>query len=342
LADIWVLFKTIDGLEKIASQEVFEKLGANRLVPSPYGSRGWIKGEIGDQRVSDIKRLRSVVEAHIILREEEYGKMFSIDRFADRTVEAFSTYAPHARKISVSAYSVRGRPSQREIQGAFSKRIVDKLNAECNFRGYDSALRITLLKSTAVATINLEIKPGNILGKVVTHPTPLLPPIAYCMIRLCSPQAGERLLDPMCGCGTIPMMAALEWKDIKVIGADVEQEYVSCARKNADILGLQNKSKFLVSDVVELADKGIKADIMAVNPPYGIAVPSKKEVDKLYRILFEEAFKILPSRGRMVTVTPYPEIVVQAATSQMFRIDLVYAIQEKELPRTIHLMRRIK
>jgi putative N6-adenine-specific DNA methylase/tRNA (guanine6-N2)-methyltransferase len=337
-----MLFGTVNGLEKLASGELADKLGANKLELFPYGSRGWIRCEMERSSIEAVRRLRSITEAHIVLREEKYGAGFSIDGFADMTVEAISAFAPEARRISVSAYSVRGRPSQRQIQGAFSRRIVERLHAQSSFKDYDTVLRITLLKSVAVATIKLDIQPGNFSKKVDMHPTPLLPPIAYCMIRLCIPQAGERLLDPMCGCGTIPMMAAIEWNRLSVVGADIEQEYVSCAKKNAITLGLQNKTEFFVSDIAELADRGIEADIIAVNPPFGIAIPSGEKVDKLYRTLFETASMILSSRGRMVTVTPYSEIVEREVIRQKLKIGEVYRLLEGELPRTIHLiMRRV-
>jgi 23S rRNA G2445 N2-methylase RlmL len=333
------LFKVLNGLEEIASGELSEKLHTKRQTLLPYGSRGWVRCDIEENSLADVKRLRSIVEAHIVLREEEYGESFSIDHFADMTVKAIPACVPNARRISVSAYSVRGRSSQRQIQGAFSRRIVHDLKAESSFKDYDTALRITLLKNVAVATINLEIQPGNLSKRVTTHPTPLHPSIAYCMVRLCSPQAGERLLDPMCGCGTIPLMAALEWKDLKIVGADIEPKYVACARKNSEILELQKTTEFFVSDVVELTGKGIKADIIAVNPPYDITLPSVKKVDRLYGILFEEAFTMLSDRGRMAIVTPYPEIVVQKATRK-FKISSAYGIHEGALDRTIHLLRK--
>lgn len=332
--------KYVKGLEKVSSQEISDKLRAKGLTLSPYGHAGWISCQIEDHLLQNVRELRSIIEAHIVVHEEKYCARFSIDRFAETTVEAIPAFAPHARRISVSAYSVRGRPSQREIQGTFYRRIAEKLNAECNFRGYDTALRITLLKRVAVATINLEIQPGNISKNVVTHPTPLLPPIAYCMIRLCSPRESERLLDPMCGCGTIPLMAALEWSYLRVSGADVKEEYVSCARKNAEILGLQSKAEFLVSDITELASKGVEADMIAVNPPYGIVLPTRREVDKLYEALFKEAFMILSSKGRIVTVTPYPEVVEREALKQMFKVESVYGIREGRLPRAIQLIKR--
>jgi len=334
------LFRTVNGLEKIASQEIREKLSVTKLILSPYGSHGWIKCETDDYWLDNIRKLRSVSEAHMILYEENYGRRFSIDTFADRTVGRIPVYAPQAQRISVSAYSSHGKPSQREIQGAFSNRIIEKLNAECNLKDYDTALRITLLGTVAIATIDLEIQPGNLPKNIITHPTPLLPPIAYCMIKLSSPQENERLLDPMCGCGTIPLMTALEWKDLEVIGSDIENDYVSCARRNAKTLGITDRVKFLTNDVADLTDAGIAADIVVVNPPYGISLPAQSQVERLYDTLLQASYKVLSSRGRIIVVTPYPWIIERTAFRSMFEIDSAYKIHEGEPPRTIQVIRK--
>jgi predicted RNA methylase len=334
-----MLFRTVDGLEKVASKEISEKLHAKDLVLFPYGHPGWIKCQIEDLRLGSVRALRSSAEAHIIIHDEKYGGSFSIDGFADKTVEAISLYAPNARRISVSAYSIRGMPSQREVQGAFSKRIVSKLGAECNLRQYDTALRVSLLKRIALATIDLEIQPGNIL-KVETHPTPLFPPIAYCMIRLTYPKDRERFLDPMCGCGTIPLMAALEWVNLEVMGSDISSDYVACAARNAETLKAANRTKFIVSDMADLEGKGVSADIIAVNPPYGITVRTHDEASKVYDILMEKAFRILSSGGRISIITPYPRIVEKLVSKWMFKVKSIWSIREGQLPRTIHVIQK--
>lgn len=334
------MLRTVNGLEKVSSQEIYEKLRVIELIPAPYGPHGWINCEIEDDSLENTGRLRSVSEAHIILREESYSKRFSIDHFADATVERIPLSTPSARRISVSAYSSFKRPDQREIQGAFSKRIVERLGAECNMKDYDTALRITLLRKVAIATIDLEIQPGNLPKNIIIHPTPLLPPIAYCMIKLASPRENERLLDPMCGCGTIPLMAALEWKGLEVFGSDIKNDYVSCARRNAETLGITDKVKFLTSDVADLTDAGIAADIVVVNPPYGISLPAQSRVERLYDTLLQASYKVLSSKGRIIVVTPYPRIIERTAFRSMFKIDSAYKIHEGEPPRTIQVIRK--
>nr|MDO8079989.1 methyltransferase [Candidatus Freyarchaeota archaeon] len=342
MTTLGVLFKTVRGLEELASQEILEKLSVIKLILFPYGPRGWIKCEIEDYSLKDVERLRSIIEAHVILREEEYDEGFSIDHFADAVVKEIPVYAPHARRITVSAYSSHRKPSQKEIQGALAKRIVKELNAECNLKNYDTALRITLLRRVALATINLEIQPGNMPKKLETHPTPILPPIAYCMVRLASPHEGEQLLDPMCGCGTIPCMAALEWKNLRATGSDISSTYISCAKRNAETLEVADRVNFMVSDVTELADKGVEADIIAVNPPYGIALPTQSEVGKLCNAIFDLAYKVLSQQGRIIIVTPYPQLVEKAADKKKFQITNTYGIREGELPRTIQIIKKLE
>ncbi len=335
-----LLFKIVSGLEEIASQEISEKLNASNMKFSPYGHREWVGCETDENSYKNIKNLRSIIEAHVILYEADFNESFSIDRFADVSIEELPVHAPGARKISISAYSRSRKLDQRKIQGAFSKRIIEKLNAECDFKNYDTALKVILLKRTALALLDLMIRPGNLPKGFETHPTPVLPPIAYCMVRLANPLENEHLLDPMCGCGTIPCMAALEWKNIQVIGADISSDYISCAIKNAEKLGIENKIKFLAQDIAELADLGVKADIIASNPPYGMFIPTNKEIQKIYDELFDLARRILSNRGRMVLITPYSYPIEKIVSKGEFRIIQVHRIQRGELPRIIYIIKK--
>ena len=334
-----MLFKTVDGLEEIAAEEVSEKLRAKDVLISPYGHPGWVRGRIEDCFLGSVKALRSAVEAQIVLYDERYDGSFSIDKFADKAVEATSSYVQNVRRISVRAYSIRGMPSQRQIQGAFSKRIVAKIGAECNLRNYDIALKISLLKRNALASIDLEIQPGNI-PRTETHPTPLLPPIAYCMIRLTSPKNDELLVDPMCGCGTIPIMAALEWSNLRILGSDISSGYIACAKRNAETLGIGKRVSFTESDIADLGSKVADTNIIAVNPPYGIAVRTRDEISRVYDILLEKASKILLKGGRIAIVSPYPRIVGKLASKSRFEMKLILNIYEGQLPRTIHIMEK--
>jgi 23S rRNA G2445 N2-methylase RlmL len=336
-----VLFKVILGLEDVAAQEIGEKLQVIRLIPSPYGSKGWIKCEIGRESFKNIKTLRSIVETYIILAEDLYSSRFSIDQFAEVLIKEIPTYAPHARKISISAYSSHKKIHQREIQGAISRRIIQQLNVECNLKDYDTALRVSLLPKKAIATLDLQIQPGNLAKNLETHPTPILPPIAYCMIRLVSPQRHELLLDPMCGCGTIPCMAALEWKDLRVAGSDISGDYVSCAKRNAQVLGIEKRINFSVADINNAANQEIKANIIVFNPPYGISVPIQTDLEKFYDFIFISISKILLEQGRVAVITPYPQFIEKSLQQKGLHLLHRYPIYEGELARTVQIIQKV-
>lgn len=328
-------------MEEITSQEIAEKLQVIQLFPSPYGSRGWLKCEISRESAKNIPTLRSVIEAYIILIEEVYSSRFSIDRFADALIKEIPAYAPQARKISISAYSSYKKINQREIQGAISRRITEKLNAECNFREYDTALRVTVLEKTAIATLDLEIQPANLPTQLETHPTPILPPIAYCMIRLTRPQKNEQFLDPMCGYGTIPLMAALEWEDLRIRGSDISSDYIDCAKRNAAALGVESKVEFIVSDIGNLPYKEVESNIIALNPPYGIAIPLQNQMEQLYDTIFAASSNILLDQGRLAIITPYPHLIEEASQKSDLTILNALTILEGELPRTIHILGKL-
>lgn len=80
--------------------------------------------------------------------------------------------------------------------------------------------------------------------------------------------AGKTVLDLYCGAGTIGLSMAKEAK--KIIGVEIVPQAVEDARFNAGLNGITN-AEFICSDAAgaaaELAKKGIKPDVIIVDPP---------------------------------------------------------------------------
>ncbi|MEG1448489.1 MAG: 23S rRNA (uracil(1939)-C(5))-methyltransferase RlmD [Oscillospiraceae bacterium] len=86
--------------------------------------------------------------------------------------------------------------------------------------------------------------------------------------ELLSPTGCETVLDLYCGTGTIGLSLA---KDIKnLIGAEIIEDAVSDARKNAEINGIDN-ARFICGDAgkvaKQLASENIRPDAIIVDPP---------------------------------------------------------------------------
>jgi tRNA G10 N-methylase Trm11 len=96
----------------------------------------------------------------------------------------------------------------------------------------------------------------------------------------------------------------------------------------------------MTNDVAHLQDVAPSADVIAVNPPYGIAIGATDDVNKLYEQLFERASRILSAGGRIAIITPYPRIVEKLASKWMLEVKSIWNIHEGELQRTIHVIQK--
>ena len=86
--------------------------------------------------------------------------------------------------------------------------------------------------------------------------------LAKAMLNLTA-RPGDKVLDPFCGSGTIPLLAA--WAGHKAYGSDISRACVDWTRENLAHFGL----------AATLAQKDVRAarqraDCIVTNPPYGV------------------------------------------------------------------------
>lgn len=76
---------------------------------------------------------------------------------------------------------------------------------------------------------------------------------------------GTRVLDMFSGSGAMGLLAASYAS--YVVGVDVSESAVTCARENASRLNLSDKTEFRHGRLWEVVDDNEKFDIMVANPP---------------------------------------------------------------------------
>lgn len=148
------------------------------------------------------------------------------------------------------------------------------------------------------------------------HQAALRPTIAYAMCQYAGYQPGDRLLDPMCGCGTIPIEAALTSLDRSptlnhdpaltdfqfldperyhqlqgdrdsgtrpaVTGVDIDDDAVEATRANAREADLLDDITASRGDATEVE---IETDVVVTDLPFGIRTNADLRV--LYDAFFE-------------------------------------------------------
>lgn len=173
------------------------------------------------------------------------------------------------------------------------------------------------------------------------HDAALRPTVAAAMVRLADPDPGDRLIDPLCGGGTIPIEAALTRRntpvrpthepavselpfldvsrekrpakpplDIDIVGRDSDEECVAGARRNARTAGVADQTTFAVADATATA---IDGDIIVSDLPFGIRT-SSEGLHALYSEFFERLSET--DWTRLVLLTARPELVPYTPTRE--------------------------
>jgi len=171
--------------------------------------------------------------------------------------------------------------------------------------------------------------------RVNEHDAPLRPTVAAAMVQVAAYEGSKQLVDPLCGCGTIPIEAALsaqnrspaaerdfafsalrfldpegfpmvadpELQSIAVAGLDREAQWIDHARANATRAGVKDTVDFRVADAT---DALIEADTIVTDLPFGIRTDSRS-LGELYRALFDNLSRA--DWDRLVALTTREDLV---------------------------------
>jgi 23S rRNA G2445 N2-methylase RlmL len=162
------------------------------------------------------------------------------------------------------------------------------------------------------------------------------------MVRLADPAPGDRLVDPLCGSGTIPIEAALSRRntpvrpthepaasdlvflddadedgpaerpvDIDILGRDSDKGCVAGARRNARVADVADETTFVAADATT---EPIDVDIVVSDLPFGIRTASEG-LHALYSGFFETLSKT--DWKRLVLLTARPELVPYSPTREI-------------------------
>jgi tRNA (guanine6-N2)-methyltransferase len=196
--------------------------------------------------------------------------------------------------------------------------------------------------------------------KVYNHPASLKPTIAQSLIILSEWCENKVLLDPMCGSGTIPIEAGLfarnipgsfwrkkdlaltkleigiDWfeffrnidekfirdSDARIIASDKLVRHVKGAEINAQRALVKDLIQFRRIDLewldLKIGEKNV--DYIITNPPYGVRMSYKEELQKIYKYLFYQAEYILNDQGKIVLVTTQKKLTLKYAEKYKFSL----------------------
>jgi len=135
--------------------------------------------------------------------------------------------------------------------------------------------------------------------KPVSRRAALRPTIAAALIRTASPHHGERVLDPMCGTGTILSEGVALNTGATFVGGDSDRQAVKLAKQSLNRTNISLQQW----DATRLPVDSATIDCIVCNLPFGQQFSTQKDNQDLYPMLIDNWMVRLKAKGRMVLLT---------------------------------------
>jgi 23S rRNA G2445 N2-methylase RlmL len=226
-------------------------------------------------------------------------------------VEAINTFRPvrASPAFSVTASFVGKRNyNTDEIKGAVAAGVSERAGWQytTDDREADLNLRVFIEHEVAWVGLRLGVHPLHERAwKVSERPGALKPTVAAAMCHLAGLEAGQRLVDPCCGGGTLLIEAG--FAGAMAHGGDLDPAAVESARANASAAGLKLTVEQWDSRRLPLMDDD--ADCVLCNLPWGRQVPVDDALTQFYAETCREIERILKCGGVAVLLTSQPELL---------------------------------
>jgi tRNA (guanine6-N2)-methyltransferase len=127
--------------------------------------------------------------------------------------------------------------------------------------------------------------------------------VAHAMAFLTQPKPEDIYLNLACGSGTLLIERLAQEEAASVMGYDLDETALECARRNVEAAGLTDRVSLRVGDIrsLPLPDKSV--DAICADLPFGHLVGSHEDNLTLYPEVLGEAARVIKTGGRCVFIS---------------------------------------
>ncbi len=127
--------------------------------------------------------------------------------------------------------------------------------------------------------------------------------IAAAMVELTQPRANDRVLNLMCGSGTLLIERLLRVPAAAAGGCDNDATALRCAQANLQAAGLAGAADLFIMDATHLQMPDSCVDVILADLPWGQLVGGHEDNQRLYPLVLREAARVAAVGARAVFIT---------------------------------------
>jgi tRNA (guanine10-N2)-dimethyltransferase len=196
----------------------------------------------------------------------------------NEVLDAGESFVVRVRNVKEHASDIDRMALERKI-GALL--INKRPGAKVNLRNPDKVFTGVLTDHKLIFGVRLAELPAKPFverrprKKPFFHPSAMQAKLARCMVNLARPKAGELVLDPFCGTGTMLIEAKLV--GCRVVGLDIQRRMARGTLKNMAHFRIEPEG-IIVADAQ--SPPLLKVDCVVTDPPYGTSATTLKRTTK--------------------------------------------------------------
>nr|WP_221277124.1 methyltransferase domain-containing protein [Deinobacterium chartae] len=145
--------------------------------------------------------------------------------------------------------------------------------------------------------------------------------VAVAMLRMAGVRPTDRVLNAMCGSGTLLVERALMGEAERIVGVDIDPEALEMARENLAAAKRQGQVELRLEDATALADREGSYDVIVADVPWGDAIGEHAANAQLYRDFLEEAWRVGSKAVRLVVLTHELRLFEGILEASRWRLD---------------------
>jgi tRNA (guanine6-N2)-methyltransferase len=301
----WYEADVLEGLEDFAADELAERFGDALVAleqPRPGALSFVVQGN-----PAGLLALRSVLAVyHVLPFAVARPKALLGHEHFTRLVRAIQA----VRALDRASTFATLRLSAAGEDSSVLTRLKDELSAACRLRAANDEGDLLLRLRRAAGgegwevLLRISARPlATRAWRVCNLPGSLNASLAHAMMRLTEPEPGDRILNLMCGSGTLLVERLALAPAQTVVGCDTNPQALECARSNLAAAGYATQARLEAWDATRLPFRSPVFDVFVADLPFGQLVGSHRENEQLYPAFFGETARVAVPGARMVLLT---------------------------------------